>query len=365
MPHPYSESREVKVMSTQAPVVISVRGLTKQFFRTKRTGSFLQRMNPFSGVIENFTALNGIDLDVARGESLAFIGPNGAGKSTTIKILTGILHPTSGEATVLGLTPWRDRQKLAFRVGSVFGQKSQLWLHLPASDTFDLLSRVYELDRARYRARRKQLIELFELGDYVDVPVRKLSLGQRMRCEIAASLLHEPELLFLDEPTIGLDPVAKASIRDLIRNSNREAGVTVFLTSHDAGDIEHLCRRTVIVNQGEIVFDGSTKALRRDALTIKEVDLKLTAVIADFAPMEGVEVVKAKGYGLKLSVDTRQTGIDRVVGELLRRYEVEDITIASPPLEQIIATIYRDGHRRAQRESSREAGRESSKEPAK
>ena len=331
--------------AAQAPLAISVRGLTKEFSRVKKTGSFLKRMSPFSGVVENFTALKGIDLDVARGESLAFIGPNGAGKSTTIKILTGILHPTTGEASVLGLTPWKDREKLAYRIGSVFGQKSQLWLHLPASDTFELLSRVYELDRARYHARRKQLIELFEIGDYADVPVRKLSLGQRMRCEIAASLLHEPEVLFLDEPTIGLDPVAKASIRDLIRSANREAGVTVFLTSHDAGDIEQLCRRTVIVNQGQVVFDGSTNALRRDALTKKEIDLKLTTAIESFEPMSGVEVVKAKGYGLKLSVDTKTTGIDRVVGELLRRYEVEDIAIVSPPLEEIIATIYRGENR--------------------
>lgn len=331
--------------AANAPLAISVRGLTKEFSRVKKTGSFFKRMSPFSGIVENFVALKGIDLDVARGESLAFIGPNGAGKSTTIKILTGILHPTAGEASVLGLTPWKDREKLAFRIGSVFGQKSQLWLHLPATDTFELLSRVYELDRARYRTRRNQLIELFEIGDYADVPVRKLSLGQRMRCEIAASLLHEPEVLFLDEPTIGLDPVAKASIRDLIRNANREAGVTVFLTSHDAGDIEQLCRRTVIVNQGQIVFDGSTNALRRDALTKKEIDLKLTASIESFEPMTGVEVLKAKGYGLKLSVDTKTTGIDRVVGELLRRYEVEDIAIVSPPLEEIIATIYRGGSR--------------------
>jgi ABC-2 type transport system ATP-binding protein len=327
-------------------MVIEVKALSKSFQRPRKSARVLERLNPFSQVNETMTALESLDLSVTRGESLAFIGPNGAGKSTTIKMLTGILHPTSGEARVLGLVPWKDRIELSFRIGSVFGQKSQLWLHLPPSDTFELLSRVYELDRAKFRKRRDELVELFEVGDYVNVPVRKLSLGQRMRCEIAASLLHEPEILFLDEPTIGLDPVAKSSIRDLIRRANREAGVTVFLTSHDAGDIESLCKRTVIVNRGTVVFDGATNSLRREVLGRKEIDLKLRADIAGaggaggFEALEGVEVLKAKGYGLKLAVDTAKTGIDRVVGELLRRYEVEDIVIANAPLEEIIARIY-------------------------
>lgn len=329
--------------SRAAHSVISVQGLNKEFNRTRKSGSFLDRLKRTGETSEVFHALKGIDLEVMKGESLAFIGPNGAGKSTTIKILTGILHPTSGSASILGLTPWKDRESLAYRIGSVFGQKSQLWLHLPASDTFELLSRIYELDRSRYRARRNRLIELFEVGDYVDVPVRKLSLGQRMRLEIASSLLHEPEILFLDEPTIGLDPVAKASIRDLIRSANREDGVTVFLTSHDAGDIERLCKRTVIVNRGAIVYDGTTNALRRGVLSRKEIDLKLTSEATAFEAMSGVTLIKQKGYGIKLSVDTSVTPIDRVMGELLRRYEVEDISIAAPPLEEVIAGIYAGG----------------------
>ncbi len=306
--------------------------------------SLLQRLKPFGQAQEQMTALKSLDLDVEKGESLAFIGPNGAGKSTTIKILTGILHPTNGEAEVLGLVPWRDRIQLSYRIGSVFGQKSQLWLHLPPTDTFELLSRVYELDRTKFKRRRDELISLFEIDEYKDVPVRKLSLGQRMRCEIAASLLHEPEILFLDEPTIGLDPVAKASIRDLIRRANTETGVTVFLTSHDAGDIESLCRRTVIVNRGTSVFDGPTNQLRRQVLKKKEIDLKLRTEISESAAnslnRDGVEVLKAKGYGLKLSVDTERVGIDQVVGGLLGQFDVEDIVIAAAPLEEIIAAIY-------------------------
>jgi ABC-2 type transport system ATP-binding protein len=324
--------------------VIRVRSLNKTFLRSKKQSSLLKRLNPFGHVQEQMTALKSLDLDIDKGESLAFIGPNGAGKSTTIKILTGILHPTAGEAEVLGLVPWRDRIQLSYRIGSVFGQKSQLWLHLPATDTFELLSRVYELDRAKFKRRRDELISLFEIEEYKEVPVRKLSLGQRMRCEIAASLLHEPEILFLDEPTIGLDPVAKSSIRDLIKRANTETGVTVFLTSHDAGDIESLCRRTVIINRGTSVFDGPTNQLRRKVLKKKEIDLKLRTEISESAAKglvrDGVEVLKAKGYGLKVSVDTERVGIDQVVGGLLGQFDVEDIVIAAAPLEEIIAAIY-------------------------
>lgn len=339
--------------------VIRVEGLSKSFTRAKKAKGLVDRLLPMRSGNETMLAVKSLDLTVKRGETLAFIGPNGAGKSTTIKILTGILHPTGGVAEVLGLVPWRDRLKLAFRIGSVFGQKSQLWLHLPAADTFELLSHVYELERDVFRRRRDELVQLFEIGDYVDVPVRKLSLGQRMRCEIAASLLHAPEILFLDEPTIGLDPVAKASIRDLIRKTNREAGVTVFLTSHDAGDIESLCRRTVIINHGELVFDGSTNSLRRDLLVRKDIDLKLRGELSaealqsaqSFGQLPGVEVVKAKGYGIKLSVDTSKAGIDKIVGDLLGRYDVEDIAIAPAPLEKIIAEVYARGAQRPNAEA--------------
>jgi ABC-2 type transport system ATP-binding protein len=323
--------------------IISVQSLHKSFVRTRTSGSLLQRMNPLARTEERHVALRALDLEVRAGETLALIGPNGAGKSTTIKILTGILFPTSGEARVLGLVPWKDRVALAYEIGSVFGQKSQLWLHLPALDAFELLSRIYELDREKFRRRRDLLIELFELGEFADVPVRKLSLGQRMRCEVAASLLHEPRILFLDEPTIGLDPVAKASIRDLIRRANVETGLTVFLTSHDAGDIESLCRRTVIVNRGEAVYDGSTSALRQKVLAKKEIDLKLVRAVENFVAPEGSSIVKQKGSGIKLSVDTHKTGIDRVVGEILRVHEVEDIAIQPAPLEDVIAEIYRRG----------------------
>jgi ABC-2 type transport system ATP-binding protein len=322
--------------------IIEVNQLQKSFkLPVRPEGSMARLRSLFQTEYRTFDAVKSISFAVESGEALAFIGPNGAGKSTTIKMLTGILHPTAGQATVMGLTPWRDRQQLAFEIGSVFGQKSQLWLHLPPVDTFNLLARIYELDWSTYLKRRAELIELFELDSFLDTPARKLSLGQRMRCEIAASLLHKPRIIFLDEPTIGLDPVAKAAIRDLIRRANKEEGVTVFLTSHDAGDIEQLCKRVIIINEGQVVLDDSVNELRRSFMQRREVSLKL-GVEYDGAPLPaGVEVVKAKGYGVRLSVDTAVVGIDAVLSGLLQRYPVQDITIEYEPLEDVIAAIYR------------------------
>ncbi|HYG56700.1 MAG TPA: ATP-binding cassette domain-containing protein [Symbiobacteriaceae bacterium] len=322
--------------------VIEVQGLRKLFeIQRKPEGGWARLVATFKPQVVTLEAVKGLDLTVNKGEALAFIGPNGAGKSTTIKMLTGILHPTAGEASVLGYCPWKDRQKLAFRIGSVFGQKSQLWLHLPPVDTFNLLARIYELDQQAYLKRRAQLVELFELEEIMYTPSRKLSLGQRMRCEIAASLLHRPEIIFLDEPTIGLDPVAKASIRDLIRRANREEGVTVFLTSHDAGDIEQLCKRVVIINHGQMILDDTVNALRRDYMKSREIDLKLATPFDGAFAMPGVQVVKFKGYGVKLSVDTGVATMEAVVSQLLGRYHIQDITIQNPAMEDIIAAIYR------------------------
>lgn len=322
--------------------IITVQGLRKVFtLQRKPEGGWARLMATFRPQVVQQEAVRGIDLVVERGEALAFIGPNGAGKSTTIKMLTGILHPTAGQASVLGLTPWIKRQKLAFQIGSVFGQKSQLWLHLPPVDTFNLLARIYELDWASYLRRRSELVELFDLAEIMHTPARKLSLGQRMRCEIAASLLHRPQIIFLDEPTIGLDPLAKAAIRDLIRRANKEEGVTVFLTSHDAGDVEQLCRRVVIINHGQIILDDTVSALRRDFMKSREIDLKLGVPFAGGPDIPGVSVAKSKGYGVKLAVDTAVTPIEVVVSKLLQTYPVQDITIQNPPMEEIIAAIYR------------------------
>lgn len=327
--------------------IISINSLKKSFqLKTQKSeGSFAQKVRrTFFPNYTEVVAVNEISFQIQRGEMLAFIGPNGAGKSTTIKMLTGILYPTSGSAQVLGFTPWKERKKLSYRIGTVFGQKSQLWLHLAPRHTFDLLARAYELDESKYQKRKGELVERFGLARLLDSPVRKLSLGERMRCEIAASLLHEPEIIFLDEPTIGLDPVVKAAIRDLIREENARNGVTVFLTSHDASDIEQLCKRVMIVNQGKLVLDDRVSNVQRNYLKRKEIDLKLDIHYRGDLNIPGAEILKAKDYGVKLAVDPSLVPLEKVISEVLKLYSVQDITIQNPPMEEIIASIYKRAH---------------------
>lgn len=321
--------------------IIQVRDLRKTF-QTKRkqpglAGSLKAVIRPEFQTVE---AVKDISFELEPGELLAFIGPNGAGKSTTIKILTGILYPSSGKASVLGLTPWRDRRKLAYSIGSVFGQKPQLWYHLPPADTFRLFARIYELEDKAFKERLEFLVEAFEIGELLNTPVRKLSLGQRMKCEIAASLLHRPRVIFLDEPTIGLDVVAKQQIRDTIKLLHEREGVTIFLTSHDAGDIENLCKRVIIINYGQVILDDRVSTLKRRYLTRKVVNVRFATRLDNGFEMEGVEVLKAGEYGVKLQFDTRQTPVERVMQQLLAEHSVADITVNDPPMEEIIRNIY-------------------------
>lgn len=285
-------------------------------------------------------ALEAISFQVKAQERVAFIGPNGAGKSTTIKILSGILHPSRGTGQVLGFCPWKERQRLAYHIGTVFGQKSQLWYHLPAMDTFELMSRVYELGRSDFYKRRDQLIERFQLQPYLATPVRKLSLGERMRCEIAAALLHRPKVLFLDEPTIGLDVNAKQMIRELILELNEQEGTIVFLTSHDMGDIEQLCDRAMIINHGSLVLDEKVSSLKR-YLQHKTIQLTFRdkGGSADRFALPGVTVLR-KGASTELRVDTTFTSIEEVLGYIVQRHRISDITIQDPPLEEVISQVY-------------------------
>lgn len=285
-------------------------------------------------------AVRGLSFSMESGELLGFIGPNGAGKSTTIKMLTGILLASGGEARVLGYTPWKQRRELAYHIGTVFGQRPQLWYHLPATDTFMLFGKIYEMDDRETKKRIDQLAEAFEIRDLLETPVRKLSLGQRMRCEVAASLLHRPKLLLLDEPSIGLDVVAKQRIRDSIRRMAQEEDVGVLLTSHDAGDLEALCKRVIIINHGQIVYEDKVSNLKRRFLTSKLVEVRYAdEVPADFS-LEGVEVLKIGRYGVKLRFNTRASAVDRVMAALSAHGQVVDITISDPPLEEVIAKIY-------------------------
>jgi len=310
---------------------VEIKELRKHFALKKWQG--LRR------VVSEVIAVDGISLNVPEGQSVAFIGPNGAGKSTTIKILTGILHPTSGDVSVAGLVPWRDRRKLAYRVGTVFGQRSQLWYHLPPMDTFELLSRIYGLKRWDFVKTRNTLIDRFDLGGFLQTPVRKLSLGQRMRAEVAASLLHRPKILFLDEPTIGLDVIARQELRDLIREWNRNEGATVLLTSHDAGDIEHVAERVVVIHHGRIIVDDAVAAVRRRYLGTKILRAQFHDEPREFA-LGGMKVLSRSAYELKVEIDTAVTPVQLAVARVLDAAHVADLAVEDPPLEEVIGRIY-------------------------
>lgn len=315
-------------------------------FRTKQKAAGLKASvrSLFQPKYKEVNAVRNLSFEMDAGELLGFIGPNGAGKSTTIKILTGILFPTSGDANVLGYTPWKQRRQLAYHIGTVFGQRPQLWYHLPAIDTLTLFGKIYELDDKQTIRRIGELAEAFEIRELLETPVRKLSLGQRMRCEVAASLLHKPKLLLLDEPSIGLDVVAKQHIRDAIREMATRENVGVLLTSHDAGDLEALCKRVIIINHGQIVYQDKVSTLKRSFLTSKLVEVRFAEQINPDFHLAGTETLKVakERYGVKLRFDTQETPVEKVLAKLSANGTVMDITISDPPLEDVIAAIYKN-----------------------
>ena len=320
---------------------IDVKNLQKTFQSKRKAAGLKASMQAlFKPEYAIIDAVRNLSFQMEPGELLGFIGPNGAGKSTTIKILTGILHPTGGEVSVLGLIPWKDRQKLAYHMGTVFGQRPQLWYHLPAIDTLMLFGKIYEMEDAEVKKRIGFLSEAFELGDLLETPVRKLSLGQRMRCEVAASLLHKPKLLLLDEPSIGLDVVAKQLLRDNIREMSKLENVGVLLTSHDAGDLEALCHRVIIINHGQIVYQDKVSNLKRKFLTHKLVEVRYAEEIPTGFTLDGMETLKVGRYGVKLRFDTQTTAAEAVLARLSSAGKLVDITISDPPLEEVIGLIY-------------------------
>lgn len=308
-------------------MAIQARGLSKQFStgrgRSRRTAD----------------AVRELTFAVEPGERVAYIGPNGAGKSTSIKMLTGILHPTSGTATVLGIVPWADRRTLARRIGTLFGQRSQLWFELTPRQSFRLLVAVYGLDSRHGSTRVEELGDLLDASGLFDTPVRSLSLGQRMRCELAACMLHEPEMLFLDEPTIGLDLLAKQRFRELLVRLNEQRGTTIFLTSHDVADIEHVARRAIVINHGSVIYDDDVAVMRKVLLSSKLVDVGLTMPVRALT-MHGVSTVEHDDTHMRLVVDTGRVSIRDVLDAVLSAGEVADISVVDPPLESVIAEIY-------------------------
>jgi ABC-2 type transport system ATP-binding protein len=311
--------------------VISVLGVGRDFTRSVKTGR-LRRTR------EVVSAVSDLTFSVELGEMVGYIGPNGAGKSTTIKMLTGILVPTAGRLEVAGLTPSLQRTELAMRIGVVFGQRTTLWWDLPLRDSFELLRRIYRIEPERYRRNLRTFVDLLDLGPMLDTPVRQLSLGQRMRGDIAAALLHDPEVVYLDEPTIGLDVVSKSQLRDFLRETNAARSVTVLLTTHDLVDIERLCSRVMVIDHGRLVFDGGLDSLSGLAGARRTLVVDLPDASA---PIELAGAVNDKVIGPRqwLSFPAEASAAP-LIAELSARYKVADLSILEPNIEDVITRIY-------------------------
>jgi ABC-2 type transport system ATP-binding protein len=326
---------------------VRVAGLTKTYQVARRHGGRLAPLvNLVSRDYRAVEAVAGISFEVGVGEMVGYVGPNGAGKSTTIKMLTGILVPSGGEVEVLGLVPSRQRKQLAQRIGVVFGQRTQLWWDLPLIESLDLLRHIYRVPADRFERNLAEFRSMLELDEFLATPVRQLSLGQRMRGDLAAALLHDPEIVYLDEPTIGLDVVAKHRIRDFLRRINRERGVTVLLTTHDMSDIEQLCSRLMIIDHGKLLYDGSLDEIRERFGTERTlvVDLAEDAVAAG-APIvaPSAREVRADGPRRWLRFSRADTTAAELIAAVAARYRVQDLAIEEPAIEAIIRRIYEEG----------------------
>jgi len=311
--------------------LIDVHDLTRTFVVRKRT-------NGLTRTRTEGRAVDDLSFSVETGEMVGYIGPNGAGKSTTIKMLTGILVPTAGHLRVAGLEPSRQRTELARRIGVVFGQRTTLWWDLPLRDSFELLQKIYRVEPARHRRNLEEYVELLDLGDLLDTPVRQLSLGQRMRGDITAALLHDPEILYLDEPTIGLDVVSKGRLREFLRTLNAERGTTLMLTTHDLQDIEALCDRVIVIDHGTAVFDGPLEGLHRRG----ESRRTLVVDLVDEAPpieVAGAETHRVDGPRQWLSFPAGESAAP-IVSAVAATYAVADLSIQEPDIEDVIREIY-------------------------
>jgi len=318
--------------------IIETRGLRKEFSVRVKTGWLRRERRPVAAVA-------GIDLDVERGEMLGYIGPNGAGKSTTLKMLTGVLYPSGGHVAVCGLEPVRERLRLARRIGVVFGQRSQLWWDLPLADSFALLRHVYGVPAGDHAARLAHCRRLLDLDAFLDTPVRQLSLGQRMRGELTAALLHGPEVLFLDEPTIGLDVVSKQALRGFLASLGQAGDTTLILTTHDLADIERLCRRLVVIDHGRIVHDGSLDDLHQRFGSRRRVVVDLDEPLAAPLALRGVSVesTEAGGRRVTYALDGEATTAGHLVRRLSEVATLRDISVLEPDIEDVVARLYTAG----------------------
>lgn len=323
--------------------IITVENLSKNFkVYKRRTGFWGNLSSTVSRQHDIIRAVDDVNFSLERGELVGYIGANGAGKSTTIKMLTGILVPTSGHIDVMGLTPSRQRKENTRRIGVVFGQRTQLWWDLPVIDSFELLQHIYEIPQNLYKQNLEFFSEMLQLQPFLSTPVRRLSLGQRMRCDLTAALLHNPEILYLDEPTIGLDVVAKEQVRQFLRQVNAERQVTVILTTHDLNDVEKVCRRLIIIDSGKIIYDGGIDALKERYGKTRMLIVDLAQGYSDIQ-LEAVDLTRREGNRIWLAFERDTISASEVIAQLTARYEIQDLTISEPEIEEIVRRIYESG----------------------
>lgn len=321
--------------------MIELSHISKTFRVAKRNAGMSEALKAlFHREYSYVHALSDISFKIADGEMVGYIGPNGAGKSSTIKVMSGILTPDSGECRIDGLTPWKDRRRHVANIGVVFGQRSQLWWDVPVIDSFELLRDVYEVDDALYRRNLDELTELLGLAEILRTPTRQLSLGQRMRCEIAASLIHSPNILFLDEPTIGLDAVSKIAVREFIKSLNREKGTTVILTTHDMQDIEALTERILLIGKGRILLDGSLDELKQRNSKTKKITVSYSK--GRFSPSSGITLLSDKNGRAEFSVDSDVIGVSGAIEALIRNAEITDISVTGTTADELVVSLYKE-----------------------
>lgn len=321
---------------------INVNHISKTFKVAKRQSGLKASLKSFFK--RNYIyieAVKDVSFEIEKGEIIGYIGPNGAGKSTTIKMLSGILTPDEGTISINGLSPSKDRIKYVSNIGVVFGQRSQLWWDIPALDTFDLLKDIYKLNESEFNKTKEQLIELLDLKNIVNIPVRQLSLGQRMRCEIAASLIHKPSILFLDEPTIGLDAESKIKVRNFIKKINKEMNTTIILTTHDMSDIEALAKRIILIGKGRILYDGNIKNLKEKYDNTKEIQI-ITKNKLNKLNKRGIIKQTKKDYGYNFILDTNLLSISNFLKYLSNLIDIKDIEIENENIDNIILKLYKD-----------------------
>ncbi len=326
---------------TENNVVINVKDLRKEFSVDVSGKGFVGTIKAlFHRKRRKITAVDGINFQISRGEFVGYVGENGAGKSTTIKMLTGILVPSSGVAEVNGIVPYDNRKKNAAKIGVVFGQRTQLWWDLPVRESFEILRVIFRVSKPDFNHQMGRLEKALDLKPLLKMPVRKLSLGQRVRCDIAASLIHNPPVLFLDEPTIGLDVLIKETIRNFLTEINREEGTTIILTTHDMNDIEQLCKRLIILEEGKIMFDGETGFLKQKFVHEKVIEVEFYEDDCVMQGIPGVTVVREQGCKKWLTFDSDGSGIGEVIGIIASQYKIKDISVKEPSVESIIRNIY-------------------------